>query len=143
MLCPFTEEFVDYSQVGSLSVVLGSIPGDFEEPVVYGHHYLGVRESDITWYYANRCLHTVTVYGMTANEKKDAPYSKCCKSGRKTEATKWDIQPKIEAEMNCICGKTHGVSHRLSPGRKWGGVLGTSPFHRGTSIPTCSRRMHR
>ena len=68
--------------------MLGSFPGDFKKVVVYRPHYLGVRESGITWYYANWCSHIATVYGMAANEKKDAPYRIRLKSGRKAEATK-------------------------------------------------------
>jgi len=36
----------------------------------------------------NRYLHTANVYGMGANEKKDAPYKISRKSGRNAEATK-------------------------------------------------------
>ena len=104
---------------------------------------MGVRESDITWYYANRGSHIANVYGMAANEKKDAPYKVSCKSGRKVEATEKEIVANSAVDTNCICGKTHEGSHRLSPGQNGGGLLESSPFHGYTSIPTCSRQMRR
>jgi len=51
--------------------------------------------------------------------------------------------PKTRPTRNISVEKRTGGSHRLSPGQRGGWLLGTSPFHGGTSTPTCSRRICR
>ena len=87
----------------------------------------------------------MSVYGIGRNEKRDAPYKIGRRSGRKTDATKYEVALRSAADAKWFCETNREYTNRLSPSRNGeeGILFGASPLRGGTPIPTISKQIPR